>query len=104
MLRERRTRDRIDCTYPAIIRWFDSTSRRVQEQGILLNMSAVGFYLRLKQQIEPGVRLFVFCALAMTPQSNETLKLASRGIVVRTEAYPDGTYGLGIKIDRSRFV
>jgi PilZ domain len=72
---------------------------------LLDNLSASGLYLRLPLEVSRGTKLFTVIRLSTSYEgSTQAARVATRGVVVRTEPYPDGTYGVGVVFTRSRFL
>jgi hypothetical protein len=95
---DRRSKPRLRCNYPAVVRGRGPNTTRFEEPATLCDLSATGLYLRTKREIERGTKLFV--CFRMSNEPVQAPALAMRGIVVRTEARTDGTCGLGIRLLR----
>jgi hypothetical protein len=102
---ERRRHVRIDGPFPAIIRSRDSSNNAFEVNTLLNNLSAGGFYLRLEQRLEPGIKLFAVINLS-NPLALKTLvpRVAVRGTVQRVELQSDGQWGVGVRFTRHRFL
>jgi Tfp pilus assembly protein PilZ len=104
-MQDRRSKPRIECSYPAIVRGTDARGKKYQREAIARNLSVGGLYLQLNQPAEVGSQLLVVVNLSSEPATPaEALSVAARGVVVRTEVRPDGTHGMGIRFERYRFV
>jgi hypothetical protein len=102
---ERRCKPRVNCSYPAVVRAERSNGIHHETPAVLSNMSASGMYLRLNCCIAPGspVNLKVRLSTAPLGESNPPI-IAASGKVVRSELLKDGTYGIGIQLNRYRFL
>ena len=102
---ERRSKPRIECDYPAIVRGSSPGTVRFEESATLCNFSASGLYLRAKHHIEQGVKLLVVVRFSNGAPDKVTAPiLAILGVVARTESRLDDTCGLGVKLLRYRFL
>ena len=102
---ERRSKPRVQCSYPAVLRGHPEGGMRYEARAVLANMSACGMYLRTKRHILPCEALSVVVRLSTSPLSEETQpRLAVTGDVVRVERKPDGTYGVGLRIQSHRYL
>ena len=75
--------------------------------SVIDNLSAGGFYLRLRQRVEPGEHLSDLIRFAgdhgETAGSAEA-RIAVRGHVLRVENLGAGTYGVAVRINRYKFL
>ena len=101
---ERRVKPRVSCDYPAIIEGIDVQGQKYEDNGKLANLSASGLYMMVNREIELGTKLSVTVLLCSTVFEKETPKLATNGIVVRTEPQTGGKYGVAIKFQHYRFL
>ena len=101
---DKRIKPRIICDYPAIIEGFDNNGNKYNEDGKLVNLSASGLFMRANRNIENGSKLSVTILLTSAPLDIDTPKIATNGIVVRTEPQMDGTYGIAIKFNKYKFL
>ena len=102
---ERRSKPRLQVSCAALVRACDATSQRIEEDAFLDNVSASGIHLHLSHPIERGSRLFVLFRLSTLPFDQERApRIAARGVVIRAEPQPEGTFGLGLKLERYRLV
>ena len=101
--KERRLNPRITLPYPARLWGMDTDGRAVKEDARLDNLSSSGLYLRLRRTIQNGSPASVAVRLSMIDaRPVSVLRLAARGVVVRTEAFEDGTCGVAVKFTRRR--
>jgi hypothetical protein len=100
---EKRSKPRVACSYPAIVEGLDNQGTKYSDSAKLVNLSASGLFMRANRYVENGEKLAVTIYLANKPIDEETPKLATNGIVVRTEFQDDGTYGIAVKFYRYRF-
>jgi hypothetical protein len=101
---DRRIKPRITCDYPAIIEGYDGEGNKYNENAKLANLSASGLLMRANRIIENGTKLSVTILLTSALTDLDTPKLATNGIVVRTEPQIDGTCGIAIKFNNYRFL
>jgi len=101
---DRRIKPRIVCDYPAIIEGYDSSGNKFNDDGKLSNLSASGVYMWANRNIENGSKLSVTILLTSGQLDIDTPKIATNGIVVRTEPQMDGTYGIAIKFNKYKFL
>ena len=97
---ERRGTPRIEVPFPALVRGVDVDAQAFEMHTALDNLSSYGLYLRLAQQVTPGMRLFVVVRLSVTPNAN---CIALRGVVLRTEPRI-GAFGVAIRFTHHRFI
>lgn len=101
---DRRIKPRIDCDYPAIIEGYDGDGTKYNDQAKLANLSASGLFMMANRYIENGSKLSVTVLLTNTIEDNDAPKLATSGIVVRTEPKTNGMCGIAIKFNHYRFL
>ena len=101
---DRRIKPRIVCDYPAIIEGYDSSGNKLNEIGKLANLSASGLFMSANCNIDNGSKISVTILLSSSPHDIDTPKIATNGIVVRTEAQMDGTCGIAIKFNKYKFL
>ena len=102
---ERRSKPRMECAFPAVVRQSGSGTTRFQEQATLLNLSGNGLYLRMNRRVEVGQALFVVARFSNVAESDlRTTRIAFRGTVVRSEARSDGMCGIAIMFNQHRFL
>lgn len=101
---DRRVKPRIDCDYPAIVEGYEEDGSKYNEQAKLANLSASGLFLVADRYIENGSKLTVTVLLSNPSDDDEVPKLATNGIVVRTEPKMDGKCGVAVKFSNYRFL
>jgi hypothetical protein len=101
---ERRIKPRVICDYPVIVEGYDEDGNKYNENAKLANLSASGLYMKSNRNIENGSKLFVTILLTSALIDQDTPKIATNGIVVRTEHQLDGTCGIAIKFNSYRFL
>jgi len=102
---ERRRKPRLQVNCSAVVRSYDGASERIEEDALLDNVSASGLHLQLSHPVERGVRLFVMFSLSNASSDRARApRIAAHGVVLRAEPQPEGTYGLGIKLERYRLI
>jgi len=103
---ERRTKSRIHCAYPAIIKGWDRRQRKFRAGATLINLSANGLCLLLKEDIQLGNKLFILFRCSSTgPLGNGKAPLiAVQGTIVRSSDPGEEIRQVGIRILHSRFL
>jgi hypothetical protein len=101
---DRRIKPRVICDYPAIIKGNDEDGNKYKENAKLANLSASGLYMRTYRYIENGSKLAVTILLTSALIDKDTPKIATNGIVIRSEPQKDGTYGIAVKFNKYRFL
>lgn len=101
---DRRIKPRIDCDYQAIVEGIDCSGMKYCERGKLVNLSACGLFLLVNRQVEHGSKLSVTVHLSKPPIEADAPRLATNGIVVRTEPWIDGMCGVAVKFQNYRFL
>lgn len=101
---DRRMKPRVECDYPVIVEGFDPNGKKYNENGRLANLSASGLFMTAKRYIENGAKLSVIVLLTSDLIEKDTPKIATNGIVVRTEPQPDGSCGVAVKFNSYRFL
>jgi hypothetical protein len=101
---DRRVKPRIECDYPAIVEGYEPDGSKYNEQVTLANLSASGLFMLANRYIESGSKLTVTVLLSNPSDDDEVPKLATNGIVVRTEPHLDGKCGVAIKFSNYRFL
>ena len=97
---ERRGKPRVVCNYPVIIDGYDVAGNKYNEQANLENLSASGLYMKAYRRVKNGSKLSVTGETV----GEDTPKIATKGIVVRTEPQIDGTCGIAVKFTNYRFL
>ena len=101
---ERRSKPRIKCAYPAMVRGSTLAGKKFEEHATVLNLSAGGVYLLINLFIQEGQDLSVKIAFPTGSLEWGTSKLNTDGVVVRTEALSEGSLGVAIKFQHYRFL
>jgi hypothetical protein len=102
---ERRLKPRVEGPFFARLRGVDAGGAAFQENVFIINMSPTGIYLRTLRQVEPGANVFlVFRLPASLTESDSGALIAVRGIVLRTDAESDGSFGSALTITSHRFL
>ncbi len=101
---DRRVKPRIDCDYQAVIEGLDSEGYKYCDHGKLVNMSAGGLFMFINREIDNGSKLSVTVLLSKSGVDPDAPKLATNGIVVRTEPQLNGMCGIAIKFQNYRFL
>jgi hypothetical protein len=102
---ERRTKPRLQCSYPARVRGQVTGTARFEAQAILSNLSANGMYLRMKRPLQAGEAIFIVARLSTAPLDECSVpQIAAFGIIQRVEALPGGDYGTAVALKQHRFI
>jgi hypothetical protein len=104
MLPERRGKPRMQCAYHALVNGHSHNGTKFEENGTVLNLSASGAYLLLNHSIEDGQDLSVRIAFPTGSLEWGSSKLATNGIVVRTENLSEGVIGIAVMFQHYRFL
>ena len=105
-IEERRSKPRINCSYPAIVQGWDVSGQKFRTNATLTNLSATGLYLVLNSKIQPGRKLFVVFTLSGTGQlgKGKAPMIAVDGDIIRTNRPEQGTHAVALKISHNRFL
>jgi hypothetical protein len=101
---DRRVKPRIDCEYQAFVEGLDCGGIRYRDQAKLVNLSAGGLFMYLTREIENGSRISVTVHLSKSLIDADAPKLATNGVVVRTEPQMNGMCGVAVKFQNYRFL
>lgn len=104
IISERRFKQRIECSYSAIVRGYSGFGKKFEENATVLNLSPVGAYLIVNRKIEIGQDLSVKIAFPTGSLELGSSKLAIVAVVVRTEPFSEGVLGVAIKFQHYRFL
>jgi hypothetical protein len=100
---ERRIKPRVTCDYPAIVDGHDEYGIKFTDTAKITNLSATGLFMKANRRIEIGSQLSVTIILTCEQVDNDTPKILTNGIVVRSEPQLDGTCGIALKFNSYRF-
>jgi len=103
-VKERRLTARIEAPFPARLKTLDRAGHLFTEDAVLDNLSKGGLHMRLLRNIPQGASVTVAVRLSVERSTAPALRLAARGTIVRTEARPDGSWGVGIEFMRTRIL
>ena len=101
---ERRGKPRMKCSYSAMVRGCSLDGKKFEENATVLNLSTSGVYMVLNRNLENGQDLLVKIAFPTGSLEWGSSKLASTGVVVRTEPLSEGVLGVAILLQRYRFI
>ncbi len=101
---EKRSKPRMKCAYPAMVRGSLLDGKKLEENGTVLNLSASGAYILLNHIIKKGQDLSVKIAFPTGSLEWGSSKLATNGVVVRTEDLSEEVLGIGIMFQNYRFL
>ena len=99
---ERRSKPRIAGSYPARVQGCDINGREFSVQCCVENISASGVYVKCGEDLSEGSKVSLRVYLAVNRDTGSTVE--AHGRVVRIETSSDGHHGLGIAIDRHKFL
>ena len=103
---ERRSKPRIDCSYPAIIQGQDANGKKFRVNATLTNISATGLCLLLKPEVQSKPDLFVLfrCSSTGPLGKGKAPLIAVEGNIVRSRSSLKGMREVAVKIRRNRFL
>ena len=101
---DRRIKPRIECDYPAIIEGCDGNGSKYSDHAKLANLSASGLFMLATRVIENGSKLSVTVLLSSSFDDEDATRLATNGVVVRTELKANGMHGVAVKFSHYRFL
>jgi hypothetical protein len=104
--KERRDKGRIQTPVLVVIRKVGA-GHGADITSVVDNLSAGGFYVRLRQTVEPGERvcaLIRFAAARGEKHGSSEARIAVRGRVLRVENLGAGAYGVAVRISRYKFI
>ena len=99
---EGRRHERIYEPFPVMVRSVDASGEAFEIHTVLDNFSASGLYVRLQRRIEPGTKLFAIVRVSTSSPEAPAPRVAVRGVVLRAEPQPDGTWGIAVRFTRYR--
>jgi hypothetical protein len=105
-MKERREKGRIQTPVLVMIRKVGA-GHGADVLSVVDNLSAGGFYVRLRQTVEPGERLSAlirFAAGRREKDESSEARVAVRGRVLRVENLGAGAYGVAVRISRYKFL
>lgn len=100
---DRRGKPRINCAYPAIVHGSSIDGKKFEENATAISLSASGVYILVNRYIQKGQELSVKIAFPTGSLKWGTAKLATSGVVVRSDFLED-TMGVAIKFVQYRFL
>ncbi len=103
---ERRSKPRMECSFPAIVQGRDAEGRKFRKNAILVNLSTTGMCIVMKSEVEPSKDLFIIFRCSSTgPIGNDKAPLiAIGGDITRSDGLVQGMHTIGVKIRRNRFL
>jgi hypothetical protein len=102
---ERRGKPRMKCAYPAMVKGSSlPNGKKFEENATVLNLSASGAYVLINHIIKNGQDLSVKIAFPTGSLEWGSSKLATNGVVVRTEGLSEGVLGIAIMFQSYRFL
>jgi hypothetical protein len=102
---ERRSKPRITEPFLARVRGVDASGKAFEDKAKLDNLSVSGLYLRLARRVSVGSRLFFIIWLgSASGEETASLKVATRGVVVREETMSEVDCGIAVCFTRYRII
>jgi len=102
---ERRGLPRVQIAYPATVRGIDANGEAFEISTLIDNLGAGGLFVYLPRPISKGVQLFAVVRLATAlGDAVPVPRIATRGVVVRTEPAQDGGCGVALAFTQHRFL
>jgi hypothetical protein len=101
---DRRGKPRIDCDWLAQVVGINDQGKKYSDDGKLKNLSASGLFMLINRNVENGSKISVTVHLSDLVIDPDAPKLATKGIVVRTEPHEDGSCGVAVKFQNYRFL
>ena len=102
---EHRRKVRIYEPFLARVHGVDASGEAFDIETTLDNLSASGLYLRLPRIVEQGAELLVDIVFSTAPNQGTTVaRVATHGVVLRTEPHHAGLAGLAVAFTRHRFL
>jgi hypothetical protein len=101
---EKRTKPRINCNYPAVVRGLDARGKKYEESARVINLSRGGAYALIKRPMEAGDVLSVQIAFPTGSLQWGTPKLATNAVVKRSELKGGELCGIAIEFQGFRFM
>ncbi len=102
---ERRVKPRLHAAFRAVVRGRRTDGGKFEEETWVENMSATGIYFSLQSPVRFGTRLLTLVFMApSTPGEPAHPTIAALAAIVRTELLPDGSWGVGARLIRHRFL
>lgn len=102
--KDRRVKPRIECDYLAVVEGMNGNGYRFQANAQLVNLSATGLFMLVHRDLTYGSRITVTIHLTDPSLNPDAPRLATNGIVVRTEPGLAGACGIAIKFQNYRFL
>jgi hypothetical protein len=87
-----------------MVRGSSFDGKKFEENGTVLNLSASGAYVMLNRIIKKGQGLSVKIAFPTGSLEWGSSKLATSGVVVRTEGLSEGVLGIAVLFQSYRFL
>ena len=101
---ERRSKPRVQCSYPAQISGYSSGMMKYEACAVLANMSGNGMYLRLKRRLEVNATILAMVRMSTSSKKERTVPIITATCkVLRVEPKSDGTYGVAVQIEDRHF-
>ena len=103
---ERRTKQRIYGSYPALVQGKDASGKKFRANATLVNISAIGLCLILKPEIQLNDNLFVFFRYSVTGSlgKGQAPLIALNGNAIRSSLTEQGMHSVAVRIQRRRFL
>ena len=99
---ERRSKPRIKRPFAVTVRGVDADNVAFEVDAVLDNLSTGGLYIRLGRDVAQGAKLFALICFSASTQDQAAVRIAIRGVVLRTEPQPDQGPGVAVGFTRYR--
>ena len=102
---ERRESQRLRTPFSVTVRAGTPPELQFEEDAVLDNFSHRGLYVRLTHRVQHGAQLLVLLRSEVPPDAMAVVAwIELDGIVLRTEAQPDGNFGTAIRLTHHRYI
>jgi PilZ domain-containing protein len=102
---ERRSRPRIENSFPATVRGVTASGEAYETNTVLENLSARGLYLSVMHEVEQGAKLSIVIQFATGPTVDEAKpRVEVFGEVLRAEREWSGACGIAVSFKGYRFL
>jgi hypothetical protein len=102
---ERRMKPRICKAFRVNVTGVNAGGEAFEAATVLDNLSSSGLYLRQKENVKEGAKIAVVIRLSTSiDEEARAAQVAVDGIVLRSDALPDGSWGLAVGIRSRRFI
>ncbi len=101
---ERRSKPRIENSFPATVRGVNASGQAFETHTVLDNLSARGLYLSVMHQVKQGAKVSIVIQFSTGATVNETRpRVELLGEVLRAEREESGACGIAVAFTIYRF-